>query len=121
MLLALHKAGVPILMASDSPQVFNVPGFAIHHEIAAMYRAGMSPYEIIKTGSVNVARYFEQEGDFGVIKPGASADFVLLEANPLQNLNALKKIQLISLSGKIIEMDTLEKELERIEAKNTRK
>ncbi|WP_373399854.1 amidohydrolase [Algoriphagus halophilus] len=68
LLMTLHQAGVPVLMTSDSPQVFNVPGFSIHHEIELMSDAGMSNYEILKSGSVNPALYFEEEGEWGVIK-----------------------------------------------------
>ncbi|AFL86245.1 amidohydrolase, imidazolonepropionase [Belliella baltica DSM 15883] len=121
LLMALHENGVPIIMSSDSPQVFNVPGFSIHHEIAALSDAGMSNYEILKSGSVNVAKYFEMEGEFGQIIPGASADFVMLDGNPLENLDALKKIQSIMLRGEWIQKNKLEAELERLEIKNLRK
>ncbi len=121
MLMALHNGGVPIIMASDSPQVFNVPGFSIHHEIAAMQNAGMHPYEILRTGTVNVAKYFEKEGEFGTIKAGAAADFVLLEANPLESLEALKSIQEVVLNGLRIDRQTLNEALIKIEEKNKRK
>lgn len=121
LLMALHENGVPIIMSSDSPQVFNVPGFSIHHEIAALSYAGMSNEEILKSGSVNVAKYFEKEGEFGQIIPGASADFVLLKGNPLENLAALKEIQSIMIRGEWIQKEKLESELERIEKKNLRK
>lgn len=121
MLMALHRGGVPLIMSSDSPQVFNVPGFSIHHEIAAMQDAGLTPFEILKSGSVNVAKYFEREGDFGVIKKGASADFVLVDGNPLENLANLRNVQGVILRGEWIPKNVLEQELDRIEAKNVRK
>ncbi|PZX52015.1 amidohydrolase family protein [Algoriphagus chordae] len=116
LLMTLHEAGVPVLMCSDSPQVFNVPGFSIHHEIALMSKAGMSNYEILKSGSVNPARYFEQEGQWGVIKAGASADFVLVENNPLEDLNTLKEPFMVVMKGKIYDRDELKRQLDRIEA-----
>lgn len=121
MLMALHRAGVPILMSSDSPQVFNVPGFSIHHEIASMRDAGMEPAEILKSGSVNIARYFEQEGEFGVIKSGAAADFVLVSGNPLENLSNLKNIEGLMLRGQWISKEKIQSELKRIEEKNVRR
>jgi hypothetical protein len=121
LLMALHENGVPIIMSSDSPQVFNVPGFSIHHEIAALSDAGMSNDEILKSGSVNVAKYFEKEGEFGQIIPGASADFVLVKGNPLENLEVLKEIQSIMVRGEWIQKEKLELELKRIEKKNLRK
>lgn len=121
MLMALHHGGVPMIMASDSPQVFNVPGFSIHNEISAMQFAGMNPYEILKTGSVNVAKYFEREGQFGVIATGASADFVLVEGNPLENLSNLRNVQGVMVRGEWIPKNVLQQELNRIETKNLRK
>jgi len=118
--MALHDAGVPVLMTSDSPQVFNVPGFSIHHEIELMSNAGMSTYEILKTGSVNPARYFDQEGEWGVIKEGASADFVLVEKNPLEDLNTLREPVMVVMKGQIYDRKELKKQLDRIEANHKR-
>lgn len=88
-----NRQGVGILMGTDSPQLFNVPGFALHREIRFMERAGMTPYEILLSGTRNVAEYVAedlgQEGNFGVIAPGNRADLVLLDGNPLESLDAL--------------------------------
>lgn len=118
--MTLHKAGVPILMTSDSPQVFNVPGFSIHHEIELMSKAGMSNYEILKTGSVNPAKYFGKEGEWGIIKPGASADFVLVGNNPLEDLTTLKEPFMVVMKGKVYDRNELNKQLEKIEENHKR-
>lgn len=118
--MTLHEAGVPVLMTSDSPQVFNVPGFSIHHEIALMSEAGMSNYEILKTGSVNPAKYFDQEGEWGVIKAGASADFVLVQKNPLEDLTTLKTPVMVVMKGKVYNRNELKEQLDRIEANHKR-
>jgi imidazolonepropionase-like amidohydrolase len=86
-----------------------------------MQDAGMNPYEILKTGSVNVAKYFEREGEFGVIATGASADFVLVEGNPLENLFNLRNVQGVMVRGEWIPKNVLQQELNRIETKNLRK
>ncbi|MEP0711054.1 amidohydrolase family protein [Algoriphagus sp.] len=118
--LSLHRAGVPMLMASDSPQVFNVPGFSIHNEIKLMSEAGMSNYEILKSGSVNPAAYFEQEDDWGMIKAGLSADFVMVEKNPLEDLNTLKYPILVVMKGKMYDRAELQRQLDKIEANHKR-
>ncbi len=121
LLKTLHEAGVPIIMSSDSPQVFNVPGFSIHNEIKSMQEAGLSAAEILKSGSSNVALYFEKVGEFGEIKQGASADFVLVSGNPLEDLNNLKSVEGVMLRGEWIPKEKLTEELARIEKKNERK
>jgi imidazolonepropionase-like amidohydrolase len=121
LLKILYEGGVPIILSSDSPQVFNVPGFSIHNEIKSMHEAGIPPIEILKSGSSNVAKYFEMEGHFGLIQKGASADFVLVSGNPLRDLGELKNIQGVMLRGKWIEKKKLDEELKKIEEKNIRK
>lgn len=118
--MTLHKAGVPVLMTSDSPQVFNVPGFSIHHEIELMAKAGMSNYEILKSGSINPAKYFEEEGDWGLIQSGASADFVLVKENPLENLETLKNPIAVIMKGNYYDRARLDNELAKIEANHKR-
>jgi hypothetical protein len=117
LLLELHNAGVPIVMSSDSPQVFNVPGFSIHREIESMSKAGMSNYEILKSGSVNCADYFEQSGEWGVLKEGAAAEFVMVEGNPLENLKTMQNPQAVMIQGRLIQRDELQTQLDLIRKK----
>lgn len=119
--LELHSKGVPMIMASDSPQVFNVPGFSIHHEIALMAEAGMSNYEILKTGAVVPAQYMGQEKNWGMIKEGFEADFVLVEKNPLEDLETMQKPIGVVIRGKWISREELQKQLDRIESNHLRK
>ena len=119
--LSLHSAGVPMLMSSDSPQVFNVPGFSIHHEMEMMSRAGMSNLEILRTGSINPAAYFNQKGEWGEIKKGASADFILVEENPLENLATLKRPIKVVMNGVFYDRERLDLELAKIETNHLRK
>ena len=94
LLTALAGSGSMILMGTDSPELFNVPGFAVHREIPLMVEAGMSPYEVLQSGTTNVARYVEeylgQSPDFGTITEGNWADLLLLGENPLESVAALQ-------------------------------
>ena len=89
-LKALADAGAPLLMGTDSPQMFNVPGFALHREIAVMEAAGLTPYQVLESGTRNVADYAARSlglsGDFGTVTPGARADLILTTANPLEDV-----------------------------------
>jgi imidazolonepropionase-like amidohydrolase len=94
-LKALVDADVPLLMGTDSPQLFMVPGFALHRELAIIASLGVSPYRLYESGSKNVARYVAeklgQDGRFGTVAVGNRADLVLLEANPLETVENLKR------------------------------
>lgn len=99
-LAALHEGGVPILMGTDAPQQFSVPGFSLHRELKIMEQAGMTPYEILHSGTVNVGRYFADKDTFGSVAEGHRADLVLLDANPLTNLNNTTQIAGVMARGR---------------------
>ena len=86
-----QKNGVQLLLGSDAPQVFNVPGFSIHHEMKYMVDAGLTPYETLRTGTANVAAYLKKS-DSGVIKVGNVSDLVLLSGNPLKDISQTRNI-----------------------------
>ncbi|WP_339678903.1 amidohydrolase family protein [Cyclobacterium marinum] len=113
---ALHEDGQGLLLGSDAPQVFNVPGFSIHHEIKGMLAAGLRPLEILQIGTLNPAQYFD--GNFGAIEEGMEADLILLKANPLEDLNHLKNPLGVMARGQWISEETIKEKLKQIAEKN---
>jgi len=115
----LQKAGHGLLLGSDAPQLFNVPGFSIHHEMEAMIAAGLTPLEILRSGTKNPAMYFGMEESFGQILEGMVADMILINNNPLNNISALKEISGVMVRGTWLSKEEIDKKLESI-AKNAR-
>ena len=87
----MHEEGVGLLLGSDAPQFFNVPGFSLHNELAYMVEAGLSPYEALHMGTVAPADFFDTEDEFGRIAVGLAADLVLLADNPLEDVDAASR------------------------------
>lgn len=87
-----NKNGVGLLLGSDAPQVYNVPGFSAHHELRYLVEAGLTPYEALRCGTANVGRFWGRD-DLGVVKTGAVADLILLNANPLENISNTRRIE----------------------------
>lgn len=85
LLFELHEAGVPLLLGTDSFGTL-VPGFSLHQELKLMVAAGLTPYEALRMGTVNVAAYLDEEDVAGTIEIGKRADFILLEENPLTDI-----------------------------------
>ena len=110
----LHHNGHGLLLGSDAPQVFNVPGFSIHHELRGMLDAGLTPLEAIQIGTLNPAKYFGIEGEFGEVIPGASADLILLNANPLDNIEALQGKTGVMVRGRWLSQEEIDRRLSEI-------
>lgn len=111
---ALHEAGAPLLLGSDAPQIFQVPGFSVHDELRLLVESGLSPYEALATGTRNVAAYFGDEAEYGTVSEGKVADLVLLEANPLEDIAATSGIRGVMARGRWLPSDTLERRLDAI-------
>ena len=118
---ALNDAGANILLGTDSPQIFSVPGFSIHSEAVSYVEAGMTPYEVLESGTRKVAEHVARGGriaaDFGVIAPGNRADLVLLDANPLENIEATREIAGVVAGGRYLSAADIADALEAIAAR----
>ncbi|WP_422079621.1 amidohydrolase family protein [Ulvibacterium sp.] len=113
----LQDGGHGMLLGSDAPQLFNVPGFSIHHEIDAMEDAGLTPLEILQSGTINPAVYFGMDDQFGEIKEGLEADLIIVNANPLENLDALQEISGVMRQGKWYSKEAIDQRLREIAEK----
>lgn len=113
---ALHDAGVPVLLGSDSPQVFNVPGFSSHRELESMVAAGLTPFEALASATTAPAAFFETAA-WGTIEPGRAADLVLLRANPLEDITNSRTIEGVMVRGRWLDRAELDAGLAAIEAK----
>ena len=94
----LHAAGGSLLLGSDAPQIFNVPGFSLHHELGFLVDAGLTPYEAIETGTVAAAGFLGL--DKGTIEVGKIADLVLLDDNPLDDIANSRRVYGVLVRGR---------------------
>jgi imidazolonepropionase-like amidohydrolase len=117
-LRALNDGGVNILMGTDAPQQFSVPGFALHRELERMAAAGMSPWDILRSGTVNVGEYFRNEDVSGTVTKGNRADLLLVDSNPLENVANLARISGVMTRGVWLSRQEIDERLARIAAKN---
>jgi imidazolonepropionase-like amidohydrolase len=113
-LRALRDAGAGLLLGSDAPQVFNVPGFSIHEELAAMIGAGLTPFEALTSGTRNVAIYFGAENERGTVSTGKVADLILLDANPLADVANLQRRAGVMVRGRWLPESEIQRRLEAI-------
>ncbi|RYY29218.1 MAG: amidohydrolase [Chitinophagaceae bacterium] len=101
LIAACYRGGVGLLLGSDGPQVFNVPGFSVHHELKYLVDAGLTPFEAISTGTVNVGQFYNDPLK-GTIKPGAVSDLILLNGNPLTDIGETKNIHGVMIGSRYL-------------------
>ena len=106
---ALQDAGAGLLLGSDAPQVWNVPGFSIHRELATYVESGLTPYQALATGTRNVGAHLGTSQ--GQIVGKAPADLVLLDANPLENIANTTRIAGVMIGGRWMPKAEIDKRL----------
>jgi len=116
LLKELKKAGVRLLLSTDAGTggMGIVPGFSIHDELRILLENGFSPYEAIAAGTVNASKVVQKmtgADDFGTIEVGKRADLLLIEANPLDNVDNIKKLRGVMAAGRWYSKATLQKRI----------
>jgi imidazolonepropionase-like amidohydrolase len=97
---ALQASRTGLLLGSDAPQIYNVPGFSIHRELQLLVAAGLTPYQALETGTRNVATFFGSLPTSGTIAVGKRADLVLLDGNPLTEMSNTTRRAGVMLRGR---------------------
>lgn len=119
LLFKMNKAGVKILMGTDAPQLFSVPGFSIHRELAKMSESGMSNYDILRSGTTNVGEYVKTlgvSGEYGTITVGSFSDFILLDENPLEDIHNVSSLSGVFVNQRWLSREAIDTKLAEIEA-----
>jgi imidazolonepropionase-like amidohydrolase len=98
---AMQRAGVHILTGTDAPLRNSPPGFGLHEELTLLVRGGMSPFEVLRSATLEPARYFGMLDSLGTIAAGKLADLVLLDANPLQDIRNTRRISAVVANGRL--------------------
>ncbi len=106
----LYELGQPLLLGSDTPSAptyGNQPGYDTFREMRMMSQAGIPLSAIFEAATINNARQYRMEKDFGSIEPGKIANLLLLDANPLASVEAWSRIDKVILHGEPIERESL--------------
>ncbi|MDD4109579.1 MAG: amidohydrolase family protein, partial [Prolixibacteraceae bacterium] len=107
----LVDAGITIMAGTDMPLGQLMPGFSLHAELAFLVDAGLTPLQAIESATYLPAKFFGLENQQGCIKKNMLADFVILDANPLDDINNTQKIHAVMRNGYLHSREDLDKML----------
>lgn len=116
MIRPMQNAGVKLLAGSDCG-AFNsyvYPGESLHGELNALSKAGLSNAQVIKTSIINGPQFLDLSNEYGSIASGKVADILILDKNPLENIDNLKKVNFVIKSGEVYDRERLNTMLENL-------
>jgi hypothetical protein len=110
MVRVMHGQGVRFLAGTDTPSwPGTIAGFALHDELQLLVRAGFTPAESLRAATLDAAEFMGKQADFGSVARGKMADLVLLDANPLEDIQNTQKIRAVVLNGRYLDRTALDK------------
>jgi imidazolonepropionase-like amidohydrolase len=98
--LRAWKKGIPLVAGTDT-SANRPPPFTVSNEVAEFVKIGIPPMEAIKTATSRAAECLGISNRTGSIRRGYEADLVVIEGDPLRNIEALKKVMLVINDGQI--------------------
>ena len=115
----LQQAGVTIMAGTDAGflNAFNYPGIGLHDELSLFVKEGLSPAQALSAATRAGPSWFGMLDRYGGIAAGKAADMVLLDANPLQDITATRRIDAVLLRGQVYDRKALDGLLQQTRAK----
>jgi imidazolonepropionase-like amidohydrolase len=95
------RAGCMLGTGTDLVRLTMLPGFSLWRELELYAQAGLKPMEILKAATINGAYGFGRSDLLGTVETGKLADFVVLDANPLENISNVRRVHRVVKAGVI--------------------
>jgi imidazolonepropionase-like amidohydrolase len=108
----MNKKGVKFIAGTDFPNPYVFPGFSLHDELSLMVKGGMPALDVLRSATINPALFMNKKADFGSVEVGKLASLVLLNKNPLENIENTKTIETVIVRGKVYTRKALDLMLE---------
>ena len=112
LLKAMAQKGVKVLAGTDANNSVMVPGFSLHDELLSLTKSGMSNTQALLSATTVPANWMRQKS--GIIKSGYKADLVLLNKNPLIDIENTKTIDTVIVNGKVLDHQKLDAMLDAV-------
>jgi len=116
----MKKGGVQFVVGTDAGGAWRIPGRSLHEGLVEMTKAGLTPMETIVAATSSSARLLGREKDLGTIQVGKLADLVVLNANPLQQIENTRTVNAVVVNGQLLDRKALDDMLAQLEAANAR-
>lgn len=96
------QAGGKVLAGTDAPNIL-LPGISLHHEMRLLVDAGFTPMQALMAATIWPAEFLRQQKKLGTLEAGKMADIVILKANPLDDINNTRTIEMVMKDGEVVD------------------
>jgi hypothetical protein len=103
----MKRAGVAIMAGTDTGDPYTFPGYDLHRELELLVEAGLSPLDVLRSATIEPAKYFDAADMLGSVDAGKLADLVVLDADPLKDIRNTEKIEAVLVAGKYLSRERL--------------
>lgn len=110
--LSMHQAGVTVMAGTDAPMPGVYPGFALLEELQLLVDAGLTPFDVLRSATLEPARFLGIADTSGSVAVGKRADLVLLDADPSKDIGNTRRIRAVVLDGRLLQRTDLDALLE---------
>ena len=105
---SLHKAGVSIIVGTDAPWPYLIPGFSLHDELAMLTRAGLGPAEALTAATSEASRRLGVNHLTGTLEEGKAADLLIAQGNPVSDIDDIRRVREVFRGGRRVNVARLE-------------
>ena len=98
----MQQAGITVALGTDAGNVGVLHGPSVFHDMALMAQAGLTPHQILVAATYNGARLVGQQQQLGSVEPGKLADLVVLDADPLADIQHTTRIHRVLKGGRLL-------------------
>jgi len=110
---AAHRAGVKVLVGTD----YIVAGITVHNELEQLVMAGLSPVDALRAATILPAEYFGLQKEYGGVAAGKSADLILLNKNPFEDIRNTLSIEAVIFNGNLYDRNKLDEISDAVEGR----
>jgi hypothetical protein len=111
---AMQRSGVKLLAGTDN----SFFGSGVHDELVELVKAGLTPMQALQSATKNAAEYLGKLDTMGTVQNHKVADLVLLDANPLDSIENVRKISAVVVNGRLLDRKGLDHLLAQVESTN---
>ena len=105
---SFHQAGVPIIVGTDAPWPYLIPGFGLHDELAMLHQSGLAPADVLAAATREAGRRLRVDHLTGTLEQGKAADLLVVEGNPLSEIADIRRVREVFRGGQRVGVSNLE-------------